>query len=331
MTTAASGPAGRIVADAEAAIGIDLIFDHSTDEIIGNKSTERDKELIRRIQYAKAQFVLGALDARTPLSKQNTDFQADFLKRASLRPLRIGHKRASLRPHHLRIGHLYFDENHDPFMISDDVVRFRATPIAGNPTLNSFAEELAAADTGYYWLPKSRYISWLLTPNNNTETFFSLSAEQILAWDEHLLKRLLAGKIVIIGADLPDRDQHLTPLSVTNGQRYTGLFIHAQILAQLLDEGKKRYPVNELNWLEKSIILLIAFCGGTWVGLRDRWGGYQLFVELLGILALILIGFAVFWAFRLIFPILLTLLFLLAGFTFGHYSSHFLKGQVEPH
>jgi len=83
----------------------------------------------------------------------------------------------------------------------------------------SFAEQLAQK-AGSYPKPKSEYISWLLQPIDHTETFFTLSAEQVLGktgGPALPLKDLLGDRIVLIGGNFPDRDQHLIPLSVGDG------------------------------------------------------------------------------------------------------------------
>ena len=119
-----------------------------------------------------------------------------------------------------------------------------------------------------------------------------------------------------------DRDQHLTPLSITNSQRYSGVSIHAQILAQLLDRRSIGPPALPMQML----ILVIAACGGIWVGRRDPRGHYLFWVRSVGALGLIIVATMAFTFFGLIFPISLTLLFLLAGTTFGYHSgSPFLR------
>ena len=76
-------------------------------------------------------------------------------------------------------------------------------------------------------------------PKDRTETFLTLSAEQVLGRSGGPalpIADMLSDRMVLIGGNFSDRDQHLIPLSVTDGRRYPGLFVHAQILAQIMDE-----------------------------------------------------------------------------------------------
>jgi CHASE2 domain-containing sensor protein len=290
----------RIDAAGAKAIGLDFIFDRPTE-------ASKDNNLLQSIQRARAQVVLGAIDARTFLPDRERPFQDDFLKQAK-------------RP----VGHLYFDEDHDVLVISDGIVRFMAKPSPIQPARKSFAELLAEVE-GSYPLPSTPYISWLLPPTNGAETFLSLTAEQVLGRENLAvqlpLTSLLGGKIVLIGGNFSDRDQHLTPLSVISEERFTGLFIHAQILAQLLG----RRSIHTLGWPTTLVLFIVAALAGLWLGRRDRSGRGHYLIELAGVAGLIVANAAVFYFFSLIFPITLTLLFLIAGATYGHYSRHTLK------
>ena len=281
-------------------IGLDFVFDRPTE-------TAKDQSLIESIRNAKAKIVLSALDGRTPLPQRNQEFQADFLARAG-------------RP----VGHSYFEENHNLLVPSDRVIRLIALPSPAYPEHRSFAEMLAAAD-GHDTRPSTPYIAWLLPPKNDSETFMTLLAEQVLDQNAdavHLPPNIFRDRIVLVGGDFPDRDQHLTPLSITNSQRYSGLSIHAQILAQLLDHRSIGPPALPLEIL----ILIAAACSGIWVGRRDSRGHYLFWVRSVGAHGLIIIATTAFTFLGVIFPVTLTLLFLLAGTTFGYHSgSPFLR------
>jgi adenylate cyclase len=287
----------RIDAAGAKAIGLDFIFDRPTE-------ANKDNNLLQSIQRARAQIVLGAIDTRTLLADRARKFQDGFLKQAK-------------RP----VGHLYFDEDHDVLVISDGIVRFMAQPSSAQPARKSFAELLTEVE-GSYPLPSTPYISWLLPPKNGAETFLSLTAEQVLGRENPAIQlpltNLLGGKIVLVGGNFTDRDQHLTPLSVVSEERFTGLSIHAQILAQLLS----RRSVYALSWSMELVIFIVAALAGIWFGRRDRSGRGHYLIELAGVVALIAVNAAAFYFFSLIFPITLTLLSLLAGATYGHYSRH---------
>ena len=294
---------GRLIEEIDAAgaavIGIDIILDRPTE-------SEKDDSLLQTFKRARAHLVFGILDSRTSLPVRNRKFHEQFIEQATAQPNRSA-------------GHIYLDEKRDTLTVSDNVVRLIVGQLDDQVTRKGFAEEMATA-AGSRWFPESHHISWLLTPENGTETFLALSAEQILSRNgdgpELPLKQLLGGKIIIIGGNFPNSDQHLTPLSVTNGERYPGAFIHAQILAQLL----AKRSIIELGWLGKLTILCVAFCLGTWAGNRDRHGHWHLALELAAVTALIAFDFLIFWRFKLILPIVSVLLFLLAGYTYGRYS-----------
>ena len=175
---------------------------------------------------------------------------------------------------------------------------------------------------GHEAKPATPYISWLLPPRNGSETFLTLPAEQVLerAGATLPLSDLVRDRIVIVGGDFPDRDQHLTPLSAFTSERTSGLFIHAQVLAQLLD-GRSIHP---LSWPLQLLIVTLAACGGIWFGRRDRFGHRHLWIRSAGVIVLIAISALAFAIFGVIFSITLTLLFLLSGTTFGYYSRRYV-------
>jgi CHASE2 domain-containing sensor protein len=221
------------------------------------------------------------------------------------------------------IGHFYFDENHEILVVSDHVVRFIAKPSPEQPTQKSFAEVLAATD-GQSETPPSKYISWLLPPENGAETFLTLSAEQILGRTnppiELPLTDLFKNRIVLIGGSFSDRDYHLTPLSVVTKQRFHGVFIHAQILAQLLDHRS----IHPLSWPIDLVLFAFAACAGIWLGRRDRARHYHVWVESAGAVGLVAVNALMFVILGMIFPIMLTLLFLLVGAAIGYHSRRLL-------
>ena len=66
------------------------------------------------------------------------------------------------------------------------------------------------------------------------------------------------GRIVLIGGDLPDRDQFEIPSSSLGGPTMSGLEVHASILAQFLD-GRLPQPVGPVSlWV---LAVLVVLCG----------------------------------------------------------------------
>jgi len=272
------------------AIGFDFIIDRATEPA-------KDQALLEAVRTARAPVVLGALDEPIQASGAKS-FQAQFLEKANR-----------------DIGHLYLDERHNMLVISDNVVRLMANRTPGQPYQKSFAEVLTSKE-GRHAEPRSRYISWLLSPKDNTETFLALTAEIVLGRTAARLPvpELLRDKIVLIGGNFGDRDQHLTPLSVMSDKRFPGLFVHAQILAQLLDN---RWLVT-LPWPLQLLVMVLGATLGYWIG---RLVGHNyLIIELVSVGALILVGIVAFAYASLIFPYTGVLLAWLAGIAGGRYS-----------
>ena len=77
-----------------------------------------------------------------------------------------------------------------------------------------------------------------------------------------------AGRIVLIGADLPTEDRHRTPFAALLGDHagsMPGTAIHAQILAHLLDGA----VVPEAGLPLEILVLLAAATAGIWLALTD--------------------------------------------------------------
>jgi CHASE2 domain-containing sensor protein len=277
------------------AIGLDFVFDRHSE-------TLKDDELNAAIRDARAPIVIGGLDQRSVESPEGIDYQLKFIAGTN-------------RP----VGHLYFDERRSPFIISDHVVRAIAPSNEQESYRQSFAEALAKASGSAREL-RSPQISWLLAPNDGSEIFTALSAEQLLGTGklrEALpLKQLIGRKIVIIGGNFDDRDQHLTPLSVLGGAHYPGVSIHAQVLAQILDGRSAHVP----GMIADAAMLAVIVVFGFWIGRRDIADRYHRAIETTGAISLVLLSIFCFLLFDFLFPF--TLLFIggMVGVVGGHYS-----------
>jgi CHASE2 domain-containing sensor protein len=297
------------------AIGLDFVFDHATER-------SKDDELLQAIRDAHAPIVLGALDDDT-LPEPARRFQSDFLKDTQ-------------RP----AGHLYLgEERGNPLIISEHVIRMIATPSVAGRVRTSFAEVLAGLDGSSHQVDDGRLIAWLLpprtekrslflwlwAPESGIETFLTLPVDQLLVHDKNGLpiETLLRNRFVLIGANFPDRDQHLTPLSVWSEARFSGLFIHAQILAQLLADES----LHELSWQKYIALLLAVGAFGIWTGRRERSGHRDLWIELVSVIVLIVISILAFKYGRFIFPFISVLLAWSAGIAAGHFSKRAPEAQ----
>lgn len=274
-------------------IGLDFIFDRPTDP-------PKDEALIAAIAKAKAAVVLGEIRPDAVGSASSQDFAAQFQERTK-------------RP----AGHLYFGEHHNPLIISDSVVRTTYENEHGGPP--SFAEGIVRA-AGINTKPISHYISWLRPPEDGSETFLTLNAETVLASAANPgavpLSKLLKDRIVLVGGNFFDRDQHLTPFTVVTHSRSPGLFIHAQIIAQMIDGRTLTLP----GPVWRFVLMVAAAAFGFWAGMRS--GEAHLLYELGTVVALILVGLLAFRFGDVIFPYTGTLLAWLAGAAAGHYTAH---------
>jgi CHASE2 domain-containing sensor protein len=192
----------------------------------------------------------------------------------------------------------------------------------------SFAEVLAGLDGVHDKVDEGRRIAWLLppweendwllwfAPKGEIDPFLTLPADLLLERDQDgsLGKRLLHDRFVLIGGNFPDRDQHFTPLSVWSEKRFSGLFIQAQILAQLLDNEH----LYELNWQTYIVLVVAVGVLGVWIGRRDRVSHSDLWIELVIVITLILVSGVAFKFGKFIFPFVSVLVGLLAGMAGGH-------------
>lgn len=83
-----------------------------------------------------------------------------------------------------------------------------------------------------------------------------------------LMRSQIAGRIVLIGADIVDVDQFDTPLTRLDGQTTTGLAIHAAMVAQRLDG---RSPAT-MSWALKSAVALLVVTVGMAAGAVELRG-----------------------------------------------------------
>ena len=80
-----------------------------------------------------------------------------------------------------------------------------------------------------------------------------------------LLADQVRGRIVLIGGDLPDRDQFEIPSTRLGGPTMSGLEVHASMLAQLLD-GRLPMPASPVSlW---ALAILVVLCG-TFTAMLD--------------------------------------------------------------
>ncbi|WP_235927672.1 adenylate/guanylate cyclase domain-containing protein [Sandarakinorhabdus rubra] len=77
------------------------------------------------------------------------------------------------------------------------------------------------------------------------------------------LKDAIAGKIVLVGADLPEVDRFITPFTRLSGQTTPGVELHAVLIAQALDGAVLTPLPSAVMWaLALAAVLLGALTGG---------------------------------------------------------------------
>jgi adenylate cyclase len=275
-------------------IGLDLILDRQTEP-------EKDHKLINSIKQARGKLVLGIVEGPAK-------FQSDMLEE-----LGLGRECESVnKDSRINCGHVYLGADPSNLVLSGYVVRF----IEDTGVFKSFGSAVAAAASGKIYPTQSRIISWLLPPRDSTDLFTTFDA-RTLPGDgplAHDIKKLINGKIVLIGGNFKDRDRHIIPLSITDGKLYPGLFIHAQFIAQILDG---RYVNEPSLWIAFWILLpisLIAFKLGQRSDHRHLW------LELGGIVCLGMITVALFIVVHFIFPLAYAAFAWIVPAAVGHYG-----------
>lgn len=279
----------RLIDAAEpAAIGIDIVFDRRTAD---------DAQLLEAIENAKAPVVLGVLDERLLKNRQSIELQAEFIDRAG-------------RP----FGHLLFE--HEPGTLATTVDRnvrriasaeesgsllpiAEAAPCAAeNGKLRPFTDVLLCA-TGRTAPPWNRLIGWSKRPLSGAERFAELELPQhdpadltpvreLLGSD--YMGELLAGRIILIGGAMNDSDLHQTPFTVTDGRLVRGVLIHAEALAQRLDGREIAELDRNVAWALASALAAICIVIAYRFGLKPRGLVYSfiglLLIGILGIVTL---------------------------------------------
>jgi adenylate cyclase len=294
----------RVVQAVDAAgakvIGMDMLFYRTV-------PPDNEELLISALRSARAKVVVAAADRRVGLSPAQLDKQREFLT---------------------QVGRLAGYANLTTER--DWVVRFKAPPAADSPFPKSFAHQLVEA-AGYAPRDDSRRIAWLREPLDGFDTFLTIPAAALLGpADDPGVKAVKAGlkdKIVIIGGQLPDVDQHLTPLSTRTRQRMAGALIHAHIAAELID-GRNVYQLEANSWqLRLGLAALAAI--GFLIGWRYRLKRQGILLSSLASVVIIAIDTVAFWQSRIILPIVLALLAWFMGEFTGHWMGRLLGHRPE--
>ncbi len=298
-----------------AAIGLDFIFDRPAEP-------HKQEAILNAMRGAKAPIIIGALERPEEgkrlkgVREKNFVWQENFIKETG--------KQA---------GHIRFKNEKNRFSVDDQVIRFLGAKSEGKSPYPSFAELLAKVKNPNV-KPVSPYIAWLMELERGGQTVFPRvlvsehkpvdgtgNGEVLLP--EHV-KGLLKGKVVLIGADLVNKDQHLTPFSVLRKEKVPGVLIHAQIVAQLID-GR---AIFELNKVFEAIAVFLISVLGFYMAFRFNLKRYDFIMGAVGITVLIAMGVVTFHLGKTIIPSTTFSLAWILGVWGGHlYRSYFKTSE----
>lgn len=224
------------------AIGIDFLF---------LRPTERDKDdlLAKAIREARVPVVIAAADARVNLFDREKAYQAEFIKRSGAKA------------------------GYANLLRGDDwIVRYLAPPAPDGQFPNSFAGLLADLKAPPHKEP--RRIAWLLKPRDGSDTFVKLPAHLLAPPGIEgaspaiaALGNLLKGRIVLIGSSLADVDRHATPLPDWEGEEHDGVFLQAQVVAQILDKRDIRRLARPFLLTVYALLVALGLVFGLRYGL----------------------------------------------------------------
>jgi CHASE2 domain-containing sensor protein len=263
------------------AIGLDFYFTRDTEKF-------PDEKLMATLQRAKDKLVVGVYeDARRPAQLA---YQLDFIKRSGG-----------------RAGYI------DLVPDADHVVRYRSQPRAKAQYRESFSSVVAKV-AGWPGGAVPDRIAWLLPPRDGASTFVEVAAHKFLAAPAEERAALVKNRAVFIGGKLFSLDRHWTPLSLITAGGMSGVDIHAQMAAELIDT-KRSY--SELDPLRVRIFMAALACLGFLLGARFQRRGFDFLDWRVASFAVIALDLAAFRFLHLMLPFTLAAVAWIAGVTAG--------------
>ncbi len=216
------------------AIGIDILFDQPQDE---------DEELIAALRGMKTPVAVAyAATATNPddIEWEQQQYLEQFMARL---------KGSKARPASIRL-----DNTFGATRLWPDI-RKGLPPLLGRVMLAD-AGEPAAAFAGYqraidYRRP--RFVDSVLFPPAQIDLFVDPDPE-ILPF----LKEQYAGKYILIGGDIVDYDRVETTFTSINGEVPAGIAVHAEIIAQMLDNRVLNPIPAWVLWAMAVLVVLMA-------------------------------------------------------------------------
>lgn len=234
-------------------VSFDILFDQPTEP-------EKDLRLVKAIRDFPAPVVVAWGDQRAGLTEKQQAWLDAFIEASGAERGAAG---------------LVFD--------GDGVVR-RHVPVDPESGVRS----LPAAAVDFRGAPDAEVIDWLGHTTDGKEPFQILPAHSLplMARRPAILRNWLAGRAVLIGADLPQQDRHRTALAAdpTFPATIPGVVVHAHVAAQMLD-GRSVRRAGEASWL--AVLALAALLGvaiglSGWAFWRQLLAGLVLLAGWLG-------------------------------------------------
>jgi adenylate cyclase len=265
------------------AIGIDIIFDRATEQ-------PDDEALIEVLQRALSPIVLVGTDRQeSGVSVKAISWQSQFLEKT---------KRSIADP--------FFDIEDNTLNLGSDVIRRISNFQDNHSDRLPFAAALAkyAVDHKY---PSGQLIDWLLPASSGVEIFqtFVVPPHQKLTGGvsrpqifPEVLKSNLKDKIVIVSGSMAGIDWHRVPMTLASNEEVSGAYIHAQILAQILDG-------REIKEVSPYIMMIVVFMTSLCLYLAIETTSErhpEIVFEFVIIGIAILLGTLMFWRYKVSFP-----------------------------
>jgi len=264
------------------AIGLDFYFARDTE-------APYDEKLTATLQSTKAKVVLGAFEDTS-------------------RPAQLANQLRFIANSGAAAGYI------DLMPEADRVVRYRArAPGAQARYRDSFSTVLARAAGWAGTTPPDR-ISWLLPPGDGRSTFAEIPAHQFLGAGPEQRAALAKDRIIIIGGKLFSLDRHWTPLSLRTGEGMSGVDIHAQMAAELIDANRS---YAELDRSSAQIFLGLLAALAVLLGARFQARGFDFLDWRVASFLVIALDLVVFRYFHLMLPFTLAAVAWIAGVTAG--------------
>ncbi len=235
-------------------VGFDILFDQATEP-------EKDQRLIDAIRRFPGPVIVAWADARAGLIEAQSAWLEEFIARSGAIP---GFANVTIE--------------------TDGLVRRYDISLPGTDIPSLPGAMLKANGYGFP-AAESGLISWRTPADANSQAFPVLASQGVLAISRirpAALKPALEGRLVLVGADLPQQDRHRTSLSASLNPAVpvltAGVEIHANIIDQIV-HGRSVPEADETQrWL---IIILVAFLGAL-LGVLEM----SMAVRLLGVVVL---------------------------------------------